>query len=70
MLVINMFGSKQIKQNIAVNKMLSTNLVSTDMLRLVDYFGSCSDKEASKDAVLYEHSIGNALNVPTLDMGI
>jgi len=67
MLVISMNGSKQTKKNIALNKMLSANLVSTDMLQLMDYFGSCSGKEKVKDAVAYEYSNGLALNVPTLD---
>jgi len=67
MLVMSMFGSKKTKQNIVKNKMLSANLVSTDMLKLMDYFGSHSGKEQPKDAVLYEYSDGNVLNVPTLD---
>ena len=68
MLVISMNGSKQTKLNIAKNKMLSANLVSTDMLILVDYFGSNSGKEIVKDGILYEHSRGGVLHVPTLDM--
>jgi len=67
-LVISMFGSKQTKQNIMANKMLSANLVSTDMLELMDYFGSCSGKNSPKDAVSYTYSRGLALNVPTLDV--
>ena len=68
MLVVSMNGSKQTKKNIAASKMLSANLVSTDMLRLMDYFGSCSGTEKTKDAVQYEYSNGITLNVPTLNM--
>lgn len=68
MLVISMFGTKQTKQNVMRNKMLSANLVSTEMLKLVDYFGSCSGKNATKDSVDYEYSEGNVLHVPTLDV--
>lgn len=68
MLVISMFGSKQTKQNIEINKLLSANLVSTDMLDLVDYFGSCSGKNGTKEAISYKYSNGNVLHVPTLDI--
>ena len=66
-LVISMNGSKQTKINISENKMLSANLVSTDMLNLMDYFGSYSGKETLKTGIPYGYSNGNVLNVPTLD---
>ena len=68
MLVISMFGSKQTKKNAMANMALSANLVSTDMLELMDYFGSNSGKEQPKDGVAYEYSKGNAVNAPTLDI--
>lgn len=68
MLVISMFGAKQTKKNATANKALSANLVSTDMLELMDYFGSNSGKETLKDAIVYEYSKGNAVNAPTLDI--
>lgn len=68
MLVISMNGSKQTKLNVSENKMLSANLVSTDMLTLLDYFGSRSGKETEKNEIPYEYSNGNVLNVPTLDI--
>lgn len=67
MLVISMFGTKQTKRNIAASKMLSANLVSRDMLELLDYFGSCSGKDGAKVGLPYAYSEGNALHVPTLD---
>ncbi|MCM1500777.1 MAG: DUF447 family protein [Clostridium sp.] len=40
MIVVSMFGTKKTKQNVMRTKSLSINLASTDMLHLVDYFGS------------------------------
>ena len=67
MLVISMNGTKRTKQNASRSKMLSANLVSTDMLNLMDYFGSVSGKEATKDEIPYEYGSGNTLHVPTLN---
>lgn len=67
MLVISMFGSKKTKQNIAKTKKLSVNLVSTDMLMLMDYFGSNSGNDGVKDTIPYEYGNGEVLRVPTLD---
>ena len=68
MLVISMNGSKQTKKNAGSSKMLSANLVSTNMLGLMDYFGSCSGKGKTKNAIHYEYSNGLTLNVPTLNV--
>lgn len=68
LLVISMFGSKKTKHNIEKNKMLSANLVSTDMLQMLDFFGSCSGKDGQKNAISYEYSNGDILRVPTLDI--
>jgi len=68
MLVISMFGSKKTKQNLKKSNMLSANLVSTDMLELLDFFGSCSGNDGQKQGVQYEYSNGEVLNVPALDI--
>lgn len=62
-LVISMFGTKRTKQNIIRTGVLSVNLVSTDMLGLMDYFGT----HRVKDGISYDVSRGNVLNVPVLD---
>lgn len=68
MLVISMFGSKKTKQNVIKTKQLSANLVSTNMLYLMDYFGSNSGHNGTKDKKPYEYSYGEILHVPTLDL--
>ena len=68
MLVISMFGSKKTKLNVIKTKQLSANLVSTNMLYLVDYFGSNSGNNGIKDKKSYDCSNGEVLNVPTLDL--
>lgn len=68
MLVISMFGSKKTKQNAMKTKQLSANLVSTDMLHLMDYFGSVSGENELKNKVLYDYDDGEVLHVPTLDL--
>lgn len=68
MLVISMFGSKKTKKNVMKTKLLSANLVSTNMLSLMDYFGSKSGNQELKDKVSYRYSQGEVLQVPTLDL--
>ncbi|MDF2905871.1 MAG: hypothetical protein K0R34_1192 [Herbinix sp.] len=68
MLVISMFGTKKTKQNVIKTKQLSANLVSTDMLHLLDYFGSHSGHNGVKDKKIYDYSDGEILHVPTLDL--
>lgn len=68
MLVISMFGSKKTKQNVIKTKQLSANLVSTNMLYLVDYFGSNSGKTGIMDKISYKYCNGKILPVPTLDL--
>ena len=67
LLVISMFGSKMTKLNVLRTGIFSANLVSTDMLPLMDYFGSRHAKEGKKDGVSYTVSRGEALDVPVLD---
>lgn len=69
MLVISMFGAKKkTKLNAMKTRLLSANLVSTDMLGLMDYFGSVSGGAGVKDKREYGYSEGEVLHVPTLDM--
>ena len=67
LLVISMFGTKRTKQNVLRSGLLSVNLVSRDMLGLMDYFGSRHAKDGKKDAVPYGVSRGMVIDVPTLD---
>lgn len=67
MLVVSMFGTKRTKQNVLRTGMFSANLVSTDMLPLMDYFGSRHAKDGKKDGVAYRTVRGEVLDVPVLD---
>ena len=67
LLVISMFGTKRTKQNVLRTKVFSANLVSTDMLPLMDYFGSRHGRDGQKDGVEYEISRGEVLDVPVLE---
>ena len=67
LLVISMSGTKRTKQNVLRTGIFSANLVSTDMLPLMDYFGSRHAKDGAKDGMAYPVSRGEALNVPVLD---
>ncbi len=67
MLVISMFGTKVTKRNVRRTGVLSANLVSTDMLRLMDYFGTHSAKDGKKEALPYGVGRGETVDVPTLD---
>lgn len=64
LLVISMSGTKQTKLNVLRTGVFSANLVSTDMLSLMDYFGS---RHGKKDGIPYGVSRGEALDVPVLD---
>ena len=48
-------------------RIFSANLVSTDMLPLMDYFGSRHAKDSRKDELEYPVSRGEVLDVPVLD---
>lgn len=67
LLVISMFGTKRTKQNVIRTGLLSANLVSTDMLPLMDYFGSKHGRDGKKDEIAYGVSRGAVLDVPVLD---
>lgn len=67
LLVISMFGSKRTKQNVLRTGLLSANLVSTDMLSLMDYFGTHHAEDGAKDDMEYSISRGEIVDVPVLD---
>ena len=54
LLVISMFGTKKTKQNVLRTGIFSANLVSTDMLPLMDYFGSRHAKDGRTDGMEYK----------------
>lgn len=66
LIVISMFGNKKTKKNVLITKYLSLNLVSTDMIPLVEYLGSSSGNDGFKDKKTYDYSEGEVLHVPTL----
>lgn len=67
LLVVSMFGTKTTKRNVIRTGLLSVNLVSTDMLELMDYFGTHHAKDGKKDAVSYDVCRGEAVDVPILE---
>jgi flavin reductase (DIM6/NTAB) family NADH-FMN oxidoreductase RutF len=67
LLVISMFGTKSTKLNVLRTGIFSANLVSTDMLPLMDYFGSRHAKDGKKEELSYGVGRGEVLDVPTLD---
>ena len=67
LLVISMSGSKMTKQNVLRTGRFSANLVSTELLPLMDYFGAHHAKDGKKDGVSYTVSRGEILDVPVLD---
>lgn len=67
LLVISMFGTKMTKQNVIRTGVLSANLVSTDMLELVDYFGTRRAADGKKDGIEYRVCRGDVVDVPILD---
>ena len=67
LIIISLSGTKKTKNNIKKNGCLSANLVSVDMLPLVDYLGSVSGCNGYKDELEYTYSEGKIVKVPTLD---
>lgn len=65
-IVISIFGNKRTKQNIVRTGMFSANLVSIDMLPLMDYFGTHRAADGKKEAIAYAVDRGAALDVPVL----
>jgi len=66
LMVISMNGAKKTKENITRTHLLSANLVSVDMLELLDYFGSCTGLNAPKTTLAFDYEDGHVLRVPTL----
>ena len=67
LLVVSMFGTKKTKQNVIRTGVFSANLVNTQMLPLMDYFGTKHAKDGDKNGITYSVSRGAVLDVPTLD---
>lgn len=67
MLVISMFGSKKTKQNVMDTNRLSVNLVSRDMLPMMDQLGNRSAYNTEDKVMGYSYSEGAVVAVPTLD---
>ncbi len=67
LLVISMLGAKMTKQNVLRTHVFSANLVSRDMLPLMDYFGTRHAADGRKDGIGYGVNRGEALDVPVLD---
>ena len=66
-LVISLFGTKRTKLNVIRTGVFSANLVSKEMLPLMDYFGTKHAKDGKKNDIPYDVSRGEVLDVPTLD---
>jgi len=67
LLVISMSGTKRTKTNVLRTRIFSANLVSKDMLPLMDYFGTKHAKDGSKNDLPYEVVKGEVLDVPVLN---
>ncbi len=67
LLVISMAGTKKTKRNVLRTGIFSANLVSRDMLPLMDYFGSRHAEAGEKNDIPYPVSRGRVVDVPVLD---
>ena len=67
LLVISMFGTKRTKQNVLREGKLSVNLVSRDIMPLMDYFGTHRAEDGQKDRMPYHVCRGKKVDVPVLD---
>lgn len=67
LMLISMYGTKMTKQNVIRTGKLSVNLVSSDMLGLMDYFGTHHAKDGKKDGIPYSVTKGAVVDVPCLD---
>lgn len=66
LLILSMNGKKKTKDNIAREGVLTANLVSTDMLDLLDYFGHRTALDGPKDGIRYECEEALSIHAPTL----
>ena len=67
LLVISMSGTKATRRIIERTGVFSANLVSTDMLPLMDYLGSRHGADGKKDGMAYGVGQGEVLDVPVLE---
>ncbi len=67
-ITVSIYGNKLTKQNILRTKQLSVNLVSTDMLDLVDYFGDSSLKNSEKTNISFSYTASDYVQAPLLDL--
>lgn len=67
LIIISMYGTKQTKLNTMRTGLLTVNLVSRDMLPLMDYFGQTSGKDGVKNELEYTWSRAECIDAPTLD---
>jgi len=67
LLVISMSGTKRTKRNVLRTGMFSANLVSTDMLPLMDYFGTRSAADGPKDGLSYAVGKSESIDAPVLE---
>ncbi len=68
LIVISMYGTKKTKRNVQRTKQFSINLVSADMIQLMDYFGQTTGDNGVKDALPYSYDKAVCVNAPTLDL--
>ncbi len=66
LLVVSMYGTKQTKTNVMRTGDLSVNLVSVDMLPLMDYFGT-KHKHENQNAPEFSCTKSDFVNAPVLD---
>ncbi len=66
LIVISIFGAKRTKENILRTGIFSANLVSVDMLELMDYFGTHRAEDGNKDDISYDVTRGDVLDIPVL----
>ncbi len=66
-IVISMAGGKQTRRNVIRTGKLSVNLVSRDMLELMDYFGAHHASDGKKDGMQYGVCRGETVDVPVLE---
>lgn len=67
LLVISMAGGKRTRRNVLRDGRLSVNLVSRDMLSLMDYFGTHHAADGKKDEIEYGVCRGDKVDVPVLE---
>ena len=67
LLTISMFGTKRTKQNVIRTGVLSVNLVSTDMLEMMDYFGMHHAADGKKNGISCAVGRGEGVDVPVLE---